>query len=171
MSPRAAWRLESLGFTRVFDYMAGKQDWFAAGLPSEGKLAGRPRAGDLAQREVPTCGLAERVGDVHERVRAAGRDACVVVNAERIVLGVLRGKAWEHDPRTAAEQAMRSGPSTFRPNVPLEEIVGYLREHEMASAWITTSDGRLVGLMPREAAERALHEAHLAGAAARATKG
>jgi CBS domain-containing protein len=171
MSPRAAWRLESLGFTRVFDYVAGKQDWFAAGLPSEGKLAGRSKAGDLARRDVPTCGLAERVGEVRERARAAGWDVCVVVNDRRIVLGVLRGKAWERDPRIPAEQAMRSGPSTFRPNVPLEEIVGYLREHEMASAWITTSDGRLVGLMPREAAERALHEAHPAGAPASAEKG
>ena len=171
MSPRAAWRLESLGFTRVFDYMAGKQDWLAAGLPSEGKLAGRPKAADFARPDVPTCGLAERLGEVRERVRAAGWDTCGVVNDERIVLGVLRGKAWERDPSTPAEQAMRSGPSTFRPNVPLEEVVQYLQEHQMASAWITTSDGRLVGLMPREAAERGLHEAHLAGAGARATKG
>ncbi len=39
MSPRAAWRLESLGFTRVYDYVAGKVDWFAAGFPREGRLA------------------------------------------------------------------------------------------------------------------------------------
>ena len=27
MSPRAALRLDSLGFTRVYDYIAGKIDW------------------------------------------------------------------------------------------------------------------------------------------------
>ena len=32
MSPRAAWRLESLGFSHVYDYVAGKIDWLAAGL-------------------------------------------------------------------------------------------------------------------------------------------
>lgn len=32
-SPRAAAKLEELGFTRVFDYEAGKEDWRAAGLP------------------------------------------------------------------------------------------------------------------------------------------
>jgi len=32
MSPRAASRLESLGFRDVYDYAAGKADWFAAGL-------------------------------------------------------------------------------------------------------------------------------------------
>ena len=37
MSPRAAWRLESLGFARVYDYVAGKADWMAAGLPTERK--------------------------------------------------------------------------------------------------------------------------------------
>src|SRR5712691_518454 len=34
MSPRAAWRLERLGFTPVYDYALGKVDWMAAGLPS-----------------------------------------------------------------------------------------------------------------------------------------
>src|SRR6266511_4403171 len=36
MSPRAAWRLESMGFAEVYDYVAGKADWGAAGLPLEG---------------------------------------------------------------------------------------------------------------------------------------
>ncbi|MDP9404293.1 MAG: rhodanese-like domain-containing protein [Actinomycetota bacterium] len=34
MSPRAAWRLEHLGFAQVYDYVAGKVDWMAAGLPT-----------------------------------------------------------------------------------------------------------------------------------------
>ena len=28
MSPRAAWRLDSLGFQQVYDYVAGEADWF-----------------------------------------------------------------------------------------------------------------------------------------------
>lgn len=34
-SPRAAERMEELGFNRVFDYEAGKDDWRDAGLPVE----------------------------------------------------------------------------------------------------------------------------------------
>ncbi|MBK0400138.1 rhodanese-like domain-containing protein [Limibaculum sp. M0105] len=36
-SPRAAERMEKLGFKRVFDYEAGKDDWRKAGLPIEQK--------------------------------------------------------------------------------------------------------------------------------------
>ena len=34
-SPRAAEKMEKLGFRRVFDYEAGKEDWRTAGLPVE----------------------------------------------------------------------------------------------------------------------------------------
>ena len=34
-SPKAAKRMEDLGYTRVYDYAAGKADWEAAGLPTE----------------------------------------------------------------------------------------------------------------------------------------
>ena len=66
MSPRAAWRLESFGFTDVYDYAAGKLDWLAAGLPTEGTNAERPRAADVARRDVPTCHLEEGLGDVQD---------------------------------------------------------------------------------------------------------
>ena len=44
MSPRAAWRLETLGFAQVFDYADGKLDWMTAGLATEGTNATKPRA-------------------------------------------------------------------------------------------------------------------------------
>ena len=50
MSPRAAWRLESLGFGEVYDYVDGKVDWMAAGLATEGTASRHPRAGDLARK-------------------------------------------------------------------------------------------------------------------------
>jgi len=78
-------------------------------------------------------------------VRAAGWKACVVVNGERVVLGLLRENELGGDPNQRIEQAMRPGPSTFRPFVPIEELAHYMAEHELPSAPITTSDGRLVG--------------------------
>ncbi|HYT79507.1 MAG TPA: CBS domain-containing protein [Actinomycetota bacterium] len=163
MSPRAAWRLESFGFTQVYDYDAGKLDWIAAGLPSEGRDAERPRAGDVARKDVPTCSLDERIGDVRERVRAVDWDACVVVNEERIVLGLLRHEQLETGNDEPVEQVMRPGPSTFRPHVAIEEMATFMIDHDVASSPITTSDGRLVGVLLRADAAKAalkLREQH-----------
>jgi CBS domain-containing protein len=154
MSPRAAWRLESMGFTQVYDYTAGKLDWLAAGLATEGSNAQQPRAGDVARRDVPTCGLDERLEDVAERVRAAGWGACVVVNAERVVFGLLRAKELEADQGLRMEQAMRPGPSTFRPHVSIVQMARFMADHKLDSSPITTSDGRLVGLLRRSDAVR-----------------
>jgi CBS domain-containing protein len=154
MSPRAAWRLEGIGFERVYDYVPGKADWSASGLPTEGKLASVPTIGDAARRDVPTCALAEKVGVARERVRKAGWDACVVVSKERVVLGLLREKELSSDPEASVEEAMRNGPATFRPNELVGKMAWQMRERGARTVLVTTSDGRLVGLLHREDAER-----------------
>ncbi|OLD25049.1 MAG: hypothetical protein AUG06_00285 [Actinobacteria bacterium 13_1_20CM_2_65_11] len=159
MSPRAAWRLETLGFGNVYDYVDGKNDWMAAGLPTEGTNAQKPRAGDIARKDVPTCGLTEKVGDVSARARAQGWDAVVVVNDERIVFGLLHSKELAADPRELIENAMRPGPSTFRPFVSLHEMLHFMVDHKLESAPITTSDGRLVGMLRQEDVVAAMKKA------------
>src|SRR5579859_817005 len=154
MSPRAAARLESLGFKEVYDYESGKSDWLAAGLPTEGTSAQHPRAGQVARKDVPTCGLHDRLGEVRDRVRAAGWDAVVVVNDKNVVLGLLRSKELDKNGDLRIEEAMRPGPSTFRPHVSMEEMVKHMVEHNLVSSPITTSDGKLVGLLLRADAER-----------------
>jgi Mg/Co/Ni transporter MgtE len=144
----------------VYDYEAGKLDWLAAGLPSEGTNAERPRAGDVARKDAPTCTLDERLGDVRERARTAGWTVAVVVNAERVVLGLLREKELDGDPERSVEQSMRPGPSTFRPHVDVAEMAHYMTEHDLTSSPITTSDGRLVGILLRDDAVRIAHEEH-----------
>jgi CBS domain-containing protein len=151
-----------MGFTQVHDYVAGKLDWLAAGGPIEGTGATQPRAAGVARADVPTCGLDERLGAVRERVKAAGWDACVVVNSERVVLGLLRAEELDGDPGSRIEQAMRPGPSTFRPHVPIAELAHFLVDHDVPNAPITTSDGRLVGLLRRDDALHAAHQAHQA---------
>jgi len=147
MSPRAAWRLESLGFGEVYDYAVGKLDWLAAGLPTEGTNAQKPRAGTLARKDVPTCGLDERLGDVRDRAHGQGWDVAVVVNAERVVFGLLRAKELAGDSERLISDAMRPGPSTFRPYVLADEMARTMVDHKLESSPITTSDGRLVGLL------------------------
>jgi CBS domain-containing protein len=154
MSPRAAWRLEGLGFEKVYDYMPGKADWFANGLPSEGKLASVPTIGDAARKDVPTCGLKDGVGDAWDRVRKAGWDRCVVVNEDRVVLGLLREEELSSDPKSIVEAVMRDGPTTFRPHEPVGKLAERMRKRGVSSILVTTSDGRLVGLLYRQDAER-----------------
>jgi CBS domain-containing protein len=134
----------------VYDYSAGIQDWKGAGLPIEGTNTQRPRLVDVVRRDVPTCSLGERLGDVHDRALAAGWDACVVVSQERVVLGLLRAKELRADPDLPVERVMRPGPSTYRPFVSVEEMRGIMMGRNMESSPVTTSDGRLVGLVRRQ---------------------
>jgi len=122
----------------------------AAGLPTEGTNAQHPRLVDVVRRDVPTCSLGERLGDVRDRVAAAGWDACVVVSIERVVLGLLRAEQLQADPRLLIEQVMRPGPSTYRPFVSVEEMRSIMSDRDLASSPVTTSDGRLVGLVRRQ---------------------
>ena len=49
---------------------------------------------------------------------------------------------------------MRNGPTTFRPNVPVGKMARRMRERGAPTVLVTTSDGRLIGLLYREEAER-----------------
>jgi hypothetical protein len=122
MSPRAAWRLESLGFAVVYEYRGGKADWLAAGLPTEGTGSGKPRVLQYVQRDVPTCRLGEKLADAAARAAAAGWDVCMVVNEQGILLGRLDRKELRGDGAQLVEQAMRPGPSTYRPDTPAAEL-------------------------------------------------
>ena len=134
----------------MYDYVDGKLDWLAAGLPSEGRNATRARAGDIARRDAPTCGLEEPIRAVRERAAAAGWDACVVVNDEHVVLGLLRAAELRKGNEDPVKRVMRPGPSTFRPHMSLDDIAKFLVAHDLPNAPITTSDGKLVGLLRRE---------------------
>jgi Mg/Co/Ni transporter MgtE len=125
----------------------------AAGLPTEGTNTELPRAADVARKDVPTCAMDDRLGDVRER--SAGWNACVVVNEQSVVLGLLREKELEGNADLPIERAMRPGPSTFRTYVPIEEMAEYMTRHNLVNAPITTSNGKLVGLLVRDDAQRA----------------
>jgi CBS domain-containing protein len=128
-------------------------DWLASGLPGEGQEADRPRAGEVARRGVPTCPPDARIGELYQRVQHSGWDVCVVVNERCVVLGLLCDEAWAAGPMVTADQAMKLGPQTFRPNVSLDDITARLRKQDVDSALITTSDGVLLGLLCRQDVE------------------
>ncbi len=156
MSPRAAARLASIGFPRVYDYVAGKADWGSAGLPLEGSSGSETRAGAHARRDVPTCRLDEPLAQIRERVRQGDWDTCFVVDQEGVVLGRIGRSALQRDDELSVEQAMTPGPSTIRPSARLNEVVARMRTQNLSNLPVTTSDGQLVGLLAREDAERAI---------------
>ena len=119
----------------------------ASGLKTEGKNSQKPRAGDLARKDTPTAALNERLADVRQRVQQAGFDAVVVVDEHRVVLGLLRSKELAQDGELPMEKAMRPGPSTFRPYVSAKEMADFMTGHKLESSPVTTSDGKLVGLL------------------------
>ncbi|HEY2078119.1 MAG TPA: CBS domain-containing protein [Streptosporangiaceae bacterium] len=133
----------------MYDYRTGKQDWMGAGLPTEGTNAQRPRLADVVRRDVPTCAVGERLGDVRRRAAAAAWEACVVLSEERVVLGLLRAAELEADPGLLIEQVMRPGPSTFRPFVSVAEMRRTMTERDLDSSPVTTSDGKLVGVVTK----------------------
>ena len=150
MSPRAACRLESLGFEQVCDYVAGKADWLAHGLPTEGHGAGAARAGAAARDDVITCRLDERVGDVRVRLEGSPYGFALVTSAGGVLLGRLRQSALEGDPDLRAEAAMEAGPSTVRPDLSLEELLDRLERRSLSTAVLTTPEGELIGVVRRD---------------------
>jgi CBS domain-containing protein len=149
VSPRAASRLDSLGFPSVFDYAAGKADWGSYGLPLEGQADSSTRVSDVANREAPTCRLEESVTEVAARL-PDGWDVCVVTNDRRIVIGLLGRKALRSATQTTVENAMTPGPSTIRPSARLEAIRERMRDQTLTRIVVSRSDGTLFGAVRHE---------------------
>lgn len=155
MAPRAAARLETFGFDRVYEYKAGKEDWLAAGLPSEGRRAGEPTIAAVVRRDVPRFSLDDRAGTIRESLESGGWDWAAIVNREGILLGRVRLRDLAN-PDVRASSLMEEGPSTYRPNVGLDELLQRMHDRHFDAAFVTDPDGRLWGLVTRRDIARAL---------------
>ena len=147
-----------MGFDQVYDYVAGKADWGSAGLRLEGASGGDTRAGAQVRTDVPTCRLDDRLQTVCERLEESGWDTCFVVDEKRVVLGRLGRRAIRGRADVSAEEAMTLGPSTIRPSARLRDVVERMKTQNLTNLPVTTSDGRLVGLITLRDAEGALRE-------------
>src|SRR5688572_999580 len=156
MSPRAAWRLESLGFSRVYDYVAGMNDWSARRLPVEGHLGHIAKAGDAMERDVVTCRPDQSAREARAELVRSDQAYSVVINEQRVVLGRLRPEARDNDGARRVTDVMEPGPTTARPDEVVEELVGRMRDHQTESIIVTDPDACLMGLMTRSRAEALL---------------
>ena len=155
MSPRAASRLESLGFEQVYDYVAGKADWGSAGLPLEGAEGSQTRAGAHVRTDAPNCRPEDRLLEICERLEETGWDTCFVLDEQGVVLGRLGRRAIRSTSDISAEEAMTLGPSTVRPSARLEAMVERMQWQKLTTLPVTTSEGRLLGLLTLRDAEEA----------------
>ena len=154
MSARAAARLEWLGFRDVLRYTAGKADWAANGLPTDGAAQRTPRISAVVRADATVCSPDDRLGDVQPRAYRAGADRVVVLNPSGIVLGVLDQEALRRPAEIRAEEAMASGPLTLRPNVPVDTARDRLDRSGTDAALVTTTGGELIGVLHRADLDR-----------------
>jgi rhodanese-related sulfurtransferase len=158
ISPRAAMLLETYGFRQVFDYVAGKLDWAAAGLRTEGKATEQPLVRDVMRSQVETCESHVSAGEATKDL--AEDDACYVIAGDRTVLGRVGRRARRADADRPITDVMSPGPSTYRPDVPIGELVPKMVEAGLQRVPVTNPEGRLLGILERSDAEQALHEWH-----------
>ena len=146
MSPRAACRLATLGFTQVYDYMPGKVDWLARNLPIAGTAADAAIIGRYLRDEVVTTAPDEPIADVRARVAASPHSFALVTTGDGILLGRLRGSHLDHADATAVvADVMEAGPSTLRPHEPADAVRARLVDKGLSYAIVTDPDGRLLG--------------------------
>ena len=143
----------------MYDFIAGKTDWFACGHPREGSAAAVPWVGDLLLEGVVTCRIGSRLEEVSELASGSALDFCVVVNEERVVAGVLRGNALSKDPGSRVEDVMELGPRTIRPSQPVEKLLAKRSSQGVKSWIVTTAHGELLGVVARRDLELALEGA------------
>jgi len=151
-----------MGFERAYDYAAGKSDWTASGLPTQGDYASVPRPGQIADPETPTCSPQDAVSEVARRQDVVRFGACVVVSDDGIVVGRLRKDDLSTDTDARAEGVMEPGPTSVRYDEPLPDLVARMQARDIAEILVTTPEGELVGTMRRSDAEGMLHELHAA---------
>lgn len=140
-----------MGFTRVYDYVTGRRDWEAAGLPLEGSDARAPAVQDAMSSDPPVCRLGDTVADA--RATLGESTQSVVLNHVGVIMGVLRKESWETTGDTPVDSAMRPGPATVRPGAVLGPLVERMAEKGTESVLVSDAEGRLIGVLERSVGE------------------
>ncbi len=137
----------------MYDYVDGKVDWMAYGLPVEGRDG--PFIGGLVA-DVPTCGIDATVGDARRLLDGTAPDAAVVVLAgEGLAVGEVDADTLDgHAEGEALLDVMSPVPSTYRPSVTVPAIA----EEGGGRQLVSTPDGRLLGAVTVNAGEEHDHD-------------
>ena len=154
MSPRAACRLEAIGFETVYDYTAGIADWKAAGLGVEGSEDPGLRIADATRPDIPTALSHETLGTARRRVDESGWDEALVVDCDGLVVGRLRGTPWDADDHQTVDTVMEAGPTTVRPDGSLHSLLGHMNKRATKLVVVSDPQGHLIGVVLADDAGR-----------------
>jgi Mg/Co/Ni transporter MgtE len=151
LSPRAACRLATLGFTRVYDYSPGKVDWLAHGLPAQGMRADQPTAGSLARNDVATSPIDASTGDVLRAIADSPYGYALVLGPGGVVLGRVRKSAFDTisdgDP---IDTVLEPRPQTIRPHLTEAKLAERFEAYGFRTLVVTRPDGTLIGVVRRD---------------------
>src|SRR5437870_5246965 len=114
------------------------------GMPTEGDVS-KETIKDHLRKEVPTCSLDQELDDL----KLSGSDdwhICVIINANRIVLGLLDLNTTKITQGTI-EDVMKPAPPTLRPSVSVDEALAYFEESKLTFALVTKPTGELMGVI------------------------
>jgi CBS domain-containing protein len=140
------------GFTQVYDYVDGKVDWMAYGLPVEGDDG--PFVGEEVD-PVPTCAPDQTVADARRLLEESGSEEVVVVAGDGLAVGLVDAGRLEGAADDAPlPEVMAVVPGSIRPSVTVESLA----ERDADRVLVTTSDGRLLGVA--EARDDEDHHGH-----------
>src|SRR2546428_10661941 len=115
MSPRAAWRLEALGFEHVYDFVGGKAEWRERDLATEGNGPFQLVAGQALRPPTATCRPTTLAGQVRTELPAGPDSIGAGTNGAGIRVGRVR---WEDLPAHAdvvVDDFILRGPAARRP--------------------------------------------------------
>jgi CBS domain-containing protein len=124
----------------------------ASGRPTEGRKTREEDAASRSHRDVPTCFLAEGMDAVRARVAATSWTVMVVLNDQRVVMGLIDFSGPDGAGHGPVEAYMQPAPPTVRPHLTLGAAKDYLHKGEN-HLLVTTSDGVLIGVLTRAEVE------------------
>jgi CBS domain-containing protein len=110
----------------------------------------------MVRHDVPTCRLHEPLGDIAARMKASRWDLCAVLDDEQVLLGLVDAGALRGGASTTAERVMQSSPVTIRPHLTLDDLGARLKKRD--HVFVTSSDGRFLGVLLRSDVERKMIE-------------
>jgi predicted transcriptional regulator len=128
----------------VYEYVAGKADWVAMDMPTEGVLAPKTIR-ERIRKDVPTCGLNQELSDIN-KVVSDDWNICVVIDSDRIVLGILDLSVVQ-DVQGTVEELMKPAPPTLRPSVLIDEAEAFFEKSNREFVLVTKSTGQLIGII------------------------
>jgi len=99
------------------------------------------------------------VDTVRKRVQEEGWEECVVIDNAHVVLGRLQPQRLDSGSGAMVETVMAAAPSTIRPNTPLKTALRRMQKGKTDSLLVTTSDGKLIGVLERRSVEQAVDAA------------